>query len=253
MTRFGEAFGRSGDRIPPRNERDWWGDDLAAAGITLAWGAVAHRFVPERARPVAGATAALGLALLAHRRGANARDLGCAPSDLPRGLRLGALAAGSTETVIAALGALDRSGSRFQDSRIADASRAEVAWHLLVRIPLATALVEELAFRGVILGLGLRRGDARRALLVSSVAFGLWHIGTALHPARTAAAGEVVGHHAGTTAAAVVGDVVATTVGGIAFGWLRVRSGSIAAPALAHAALNAGAYVTTRVRSSAAR
>ena len=49
-------------------------------------------------------------------------------------------------------------------------------------------------FRGVILGFGLRDGDRRRALLVSSIAFGLWHIGAALHPERQRATGGVVGH-----------------------------------------------------------
>ncbi len=150
--------------------------------------------------------------------------------------------------MVAALRALDRDGTRFRDARVSDASRGEAAFHLLVRIPLATSLVEELTFRGVILGLGLRGADAKRALALSSVAFGLWHVGAAMHPARTAAAGEIVGDHRGTTAATVAGDVVATAIGGAGFGWLRLRSGSIAAPALAHAALNASAYAATRIR-----
>ena len=82
----------------------------------------------------------------------------------------------------AAARALDRTGAAFRDARVTDVSNAEAAVHLLVRIPLATALVEELVFRGVILGLGVRAGDRRRALLVSSVAFGLWHIGAASAP-----------------------------------------------------------------------
>ena len=126
-----------------------------------------------------------------------------------------------------------------------DAFDAQAAVQLLVRIPLATALVEELVFRGVILGLGVRAGDRRRALLVSSAAFGLWHIGAAVHPARRDAAGDAVGLP-GTTAPAVLGDVVATTVGGLGFGWLRLRSGSILAPTLAHGARNASAYLATR-------
>jgi membrane protease YdiL (CAAX protease family) len=233
--------------------RSRWGPDLAVAGVVLGWGALAHRFVPERVRPLAGALAAAGLAGVVRATGVDARTIGCDPEDVPRGLRWGAAVAGATTAVIAALRALDRRGTRFQDSRVAGASAPEAAFHLLVRIPLATALVEELTYRGVILGLGLRGGDARRALAVSSLAFGLWHVGAALHPARTAAAGEIVGDHGGTVAAAVVGDVIATTIGGAGFGWLRLKSGSIAAPALVHAALNASAYAATRFRSSAAR
>jgi uncharacterized protein len=103
--------------------------------------------------------------------------------------------------------------------------------------------VEELVFRGVILGFGLREGDRRRALAVSSVAFGLWHVGSALHPARRDA----------TTGSTVIGDVIATTIGGLGFGWLRLRSGSIVAPTIAHAALNASAYLATRFRPGSFR
>ncbi len=255
MTRFGVAQGRSSD---PKSHRNEWGGgrwprDLAATGLTLVWGAFSHRMIPERARPVAGAGAALGLAALARGFGADARDLGCDRRDLPSGLRVGAVAAGAIVATIATARALDRQGSAFRDARVTDASRGEAALHLLVRIPFATALVEELVFRGVILGFGLREGDRRRALLISSIGFGLWHVGAALHPERQRATGEVVGHRLATGPAVVLGDVAATTIGGIGFGWLRLRSGSIAAPAIAHAVLNASAYVATRFRPGAAR
>jgi membrane protease YdiL (CAAX protease family) len=203
--------------------------------------------VPERFQPFAGAGAALGLAVSAHGLGADARDLGCDRRDLASGLRVGAAAAGAIVAVTAAARGLDRTGAGFRDARVTDASRAEAAVQLFVRIPLATALVEELVFRGVILGLGLREGDRRRALLVSSVAFGLWHIGSALHPARQAATVAAVGHERAARPAVVLGDVVATTIGGLGFGWLRLRSASIVAPTLAHAALNGSAYLATRL------
>ncbi len=57
-----------------------------------------------------------------------------------------------------------------------------------------------------------------------------------------------MGHERATAPAVVLGDVVATTVGGIGFGWLRLRSGSIAAPTIAHATLNGAAYLATRLR-----
>ena len=224
------------------------GLDLGAAALTLGFGAFAHAVLPERARAAAGAGAAVGLAALAHVVGADARDLGVDRRDLGAGLRIGAAAASAVVAVTAAARALDRTGAAFRDARVTEASNAQAAVHLLVRIPLATALVEELVFRGVILGLGARGGDRRRALLVSSVAFGLWHIGAALHPARRDAAGGAVGLP-GTTTPAVLGDVVATTVGGLGFGWLRLRSGSILAPTIAHGALNASAYLATRIGS----
>jgi uncharacterized protein len=227
--------------------------DLGAAGLTLAWGAFSQRYLPERRRSVAGAGAALGLAALARASGADARDLGLDPRDLVPGLRVGAVAAGAIVAATAAGRALDRKGTAFRDARVTDASRSEAAVQLLVRIPLATALVEELVFRGVILGFGLRDGDRRRALVVSSIAFGLWHVGSALHPERQRATGDVVGHQRATTPAVVLRDVVATAIGGLGFGWLRLRSGSVVAPTLAHAALNGSAYVATRFGSAEVR
>lgn len=227
--------------------------DLGAAALTLAWGAFTHGVLPERVRAGAGLGAALGLAALARREGADWRDLGCDARDLPAGLKLGAAAAGAIVAVTATARALDRSGVAFQDARVSDASRAEAVAQLLIRIPVATALAEELAFRGVILGLGLRGGGRRRALLVSALAFGLWHIGSALHPARQRATAGVVGHRLAPAPVVVLGDVAATTIGGIGFGWLRLRSGSIAAPVIAHAALNGSAYLATRLGRAAVR
>jgi uncharacterized protein len=244
VTRFGTRSRRQGNAIAYRNEHL----DLGAAALTLGFGAFSHFVLPERVKPVAGAGAALGLAALAHRFGADARDLGVDRRDLASGLRVGAVAAGAIVAATGAARALDRRGKAFHDDRVTGASRADAAVQLLVRIPLATALVEELVFRGVILGFGLRDGDRRRALLISSIAFGLWHIGPALHPARREATGGAVGHEHATAPAVVIGDVIATTVGGIGFGWLRLRSGSIAAPTIVHATLNASAYLATRLR-----
>jgi membrane protease YdiL (CAAX protease family) len=227
--------------------------DLSAASLTLAWGAFAHRFLPERVRPAAGIGAAVGLAALARTWDADARALGCDRRDLPAGIRWGAGTAGVIVTATAAARALDRRGTAFRDARVSEASTTEALGHLLIRIPIATALAEELAFRGVILGLGLQGHDRRRALLVSALAFGLWHIGAALHPERQAATAGVVGEHLAPIPVVVLGDVAATTIGGLAFGWLRLRSGSIAAPVIAHAALNASAYVATRFRRDAVR
>jgi membrane protease YdiL (CAAX protease family) len=248
MTRFGTRSRRHGGARPYRN-----GLDVGAAVLTLGFGAVSYRLLPERLRAAGGAAAALGLAALAHGLGADARDLGVDRRDLASGLRVGGVAAAAIVAATGTARALDRTGTAFRDARITDASRADAAIQLLVRIPFATALVEELVFRGIILGFGLREGDRRRALAVSSIAFGLWHVGSALHPARRAATSDALGSQRGAAPAAVLGDVVATAVGGVGFGWLRIRSGSIAAPTIAHATLNASAYLATRLRRERVR
>jgi membrane protease YdiL (CAAX protease family) len=220
--------------------------DVTAAALALAWGAITHRAVPARLKPAAGIGAAITLTALAHASGADWRDLGCDRRDLRAGLRAGVVTAGAIVAATFIARTLDRRGTAFRDARVEEASAAEAAVHLLVRIPFATALAEELVFRGVILGLGLRAGDRRRAMLVSAVSFGLWHVGAALHPERQRTSAGVVGDRLAPTIAVVGADVAATTVGGLGFGWLRLRTGSIAAPVIAHAVLNGSAYVATR-------
>jgi membrane protease YdiL (CAAX protease family) len=70
------------------------------------------------------------------------------------------------------------------------------------------------------------------------VLFGLWHVIPSLHVAGTnRGVSDAVGG-AGNPLA-VVGTVVLTTIGGLVFGELRRRSGSVLASAGAHWATNA--------------
>jgi membrane protease YdiL (CAAX protease family) len=112
-----------------------------------------------------------------------------------------------------------------RDQRLAGANAAYV---VLFRIPVVTALVEEVCFRGVLLGSLLPRGSAF-AVAMSSVAFGLWH----LEPARLLARAN------GWRATVVVpAGVILTAVAGLFLGWLRVETGSVLAPFVAHVLVN---------------
>jgi len=68
----------------------------------------------------------------------------------------------------------------------------------------------------------------------SSIVFGLWHV---------VPAWESAADGAGATAGAVVGTVAITMVAGVIFALLRVRSGSVVASMMAHAAVNPFAYI----------
>ena len=105
-------------------------------------------------------------------------------------------------------------------------------------IPLGTVLLEELAFRSVLWGMFSRHLRPWQVLAGTSVLFGFWHVLPALHVGATnRGVAEAVGG-AG-SAAVVVGTVALTTVGGVVFGELRRRSGSVLASAGAHWATNA--------------
>ena len=114
-----------------------------------------------------------------------------------------------------------------------------LAYRALVRIPLGTALLEEFAFRGVLFAAWRRVARPIWAAVGSSIVFGLWHVRPSIelldsNGLATASAGRI---------GAVAGAVAATTLAGMVFCWLRMRSRSLLAPYLAHTAANSLALV----------
>ena len=81
--------------------------------------------------------------------------------------------------------------------------------------------------------------------------FGLWHIAPTLESVRTHPAADDLSGKPLHIAASVAGIVAATAAAGVAFGFLRVRSRSVVAPVLVHAALNATAFGTARLLATA--
>ena len=87
---------------------------------------------------------------------------------------------------------------------------------------------EELLFRGVLTPLV--------SPAVHATAFGLWHVRPAM------IAGD-----------SVVGTVAVTGLAALGFDWLRRRSGSVLAPALAHLAINTGGAAAARLMGTRRR
>lgn len=104
---------------------------------------------------------------------------------------------------------------------------AIVAGSVLNLVP---ALGEEIGWRGWLLPELMRRGGALFAVVVSGIIWGLWHAPLVLLGYNYPDASP------GVALAAMVGFC---TVIGAVFSWLRLRSGNVWAPALAHGALNA--------------
>jgi uncharacterized protein len=121
-------------------------------------------------------------------------------------------------------------------------------WAVLVVIPLGTVLPEELAFRGLLLALLGRRYGVLAASLLSSGLFGLWHVVPSLGGGTAnATMASVVGADAAGTVLRVVVTVVFTALAGVALCWLRLRSGSLLAPVLAHWTVNGLGVIVTLV------
>jgi membrane protease YdiL (CAAX protease family) len=176
--------------------------------------------------------------------GASAADLGLRAADLPSGALWGSTVGLGLAAAIVVISFVPAAEGFFDDDRYADLDGGELAVEALVRVPIATALFEEVVFRGVVLGLALMVTGRLVGVLSSSALFGFWHVFAAADFAST-------NESAGSTAlvAVVAGTVVVTGLAGVGLAWLRLRSQSVLAPTLVHAAVNATALLVTAMSS----
>ena len=107
-----------------------------------------HRVLPAPADAALNLATAAGLTAFAGRAGCSRADLGIRAQDLASGLCTGLGAAAVAAAGVTLVAALPATRELFVDRRVTDVSRPEAVYHLALRIPLATALAEELLFRG---------------------------------------------------------------------------------------------------------
>ncbi|OMB85412.1 Rv0804 family intramembrane glutamic endopeptidase [Mycolicibacterium conceptionense] len=181
-----------------------------AAGV-VGWKGLVDPRLPARWQPVA--RAALGSVLMF----ATGARPGLRPPAVWSGLRLGAVAATAVSAGVAATSTVPPVRAGMRRKVLPDEPRR---W-LALRIPLGTVWPEEATFRGALGKLGAEAFGPAGGQVLQAGAFGLSHI------ADARAAGQPV-----------VPTVLATGAAGWVFGWLAQRSASLAAPMLAHLAIN---------------
>jgi membrane protease YdiL (CAAX protease family) len=187
----------------------------------------------------------VALVLLARRSGLSWDDLGLGRHAWRRGalVALGSIAL--VAAVYAVAVALPATRTAFSDARY-ELPVGRALFTALVVIPLGTVVIEEIAFRGVLMGLLTRRASARWGLGVSSGLFGLWHVlpslglGGVNQAVATVAGGGNLGR-----LAIVAGVVAFPAVAGVLLGELRRRSGSLLASAGLHWAVNGVGVLVT--------
>jgi membrane protease YdiL (CAAX protease family) len=149
--------------------------------------------------------------------------------------------AGVSFAAVAAFGigafalARSRHAYRIADRRVVDLRGPKLASYVLARIPLGTAVAEEVIFRGVLFAVWREVGiSSLAAALFASLAFGLWHVSPTILGIRIndpQATGRKL-------RAAVAGAVLLTTVAGLGLTWLRLRTGGLLAPIVLHGGIN---------------
>lgn len=162
-------------------------------------------------------------------------ELGLSRASLGQGAALGGAAFLVITIVLVVAALVPAARALFADERLAGVTGAAVPYQALVRIPLGTVVLEEVAFRGVLLGLLGRATSTAPAVAWSSAMFGLWHVIPTVEALRA--------NRLASSVPAVTAAVVVTAAAGVVFCWLRLRSGSLLAPALAHVATNSVALL----------
>jgi membrane protease YdiL (CAAX protease family) len=183
------------------------------------------------------------LLVIARRDGESWRDMGL--GRVPRRAwwwSAGVVAAVAAVYLVAAVAPETRGA--FGDERAADLTTGEVLVRALVRVPLGTVLLEEIAFRGVLLAMLWRRLGPLRAVVISSLVFGLWHVLPSLGiTTANEALGAAVGGGASGQVLGVLGAVAFTSIAGVLFCELRRRGGHLIVPMALHWATNGLGYL----------
>jgi len=234
---------------PPPEPPTRWGPEGGAA-LTLAYSYVINRVVPQAWYVPANLSAAAGFVALARGLGATWTDIGVRRERLGRGVRVGLAAAVPIAVVVAAGVAVPATRKYFADQRVIGVGAGATVFDVLVRIPIGTAVCEELIFRGALLGVVLRHRTPVTAVVFSSLMFGLWHVFPTLDTLHLNPLGSLVEGSALRTAEAVAGTVAVTAAAGAGFCWLRLRANSIVAPIIAHGVLNTAAFLGGRLVAS---
>lgn len=213
---------------------------VALMTVLLVWNVLSHALPPDAQLPIS-VIGVLGLVLIARRAGLDWSDLGLARRHLGDGVRIGVIAAGVLVLVLITAAAIPDIRTVLADGRFVGMELPRVLYETLVRIPLAVALAEEIAFRGVLLGLLMTRTTAVRAVVISSVLFGFWHILPGIS-ALESASGIVEISSTGATIGLVAFQVLVTGLAGVVFSWLRLRGRHVASSILVHAPLNSVSF-----------
>ena len=213
---------------------------IASCAVLAAYNNLAGLLPWHRRRYTPLNVGATGAALAAAAAsGLTPTDMGFGRTELRPGVRLGSAVAAATAGGWVLIAAVPATRPILSDDRVRGLSGREVAYQALVRIPLGTVLWEETAFRGVLQAALGRVMPGRAAIAVTSCIFGIWHVGP------TAGALRINGlADRGRILAGVTAGVAVTASGGVLLSWLRVRSGSLAAPVLLHIATNCGGALT---------
>jgi membrane protease YdiL (CAAX protease family) len=232
------------DLVAPAQETGlaWW--PVAVVIVTLVvLNVVNNRVAPQTHYLLwafGGSVLLLALGLL---DGNSWTDMGLGWAYLLPGFIWGAACIGLITAVYLIGSAFKRTRTAFHDERMSELTGGRMMFQALVEVPFGTVLLEEIAFRAVLLSMLIRRFGVVWGVIICSVLFGLWHILPSIGThEQNPALGSVVGEGRRGNILAIALSVLTTTLAGVLFSALRLLSGSVLAPMGFHWATNGLGY-----------
>jgi membrane protease YdiL (CAAX protease family) len=207
--------------------------------LILAYGFCLARYVPERLHFMVNCIASLLAIAVGLWHGLSFEAMGLGLHLIPKGIIV-ALVCSLGISLVAGLISAFISTKRIFDVVPQITRPGKIAYETAVRIPLSTALSEEILFRGVLLAVLMQSSPTLVSVIICSIVFGIWHV----QPSNW--------NH---TKITVLPTVVVTAIAGLFFCWLQLLAHSIIAPWLVHWTINASAlltihFVRTRVHNA---
>lgn len=227
-------------RGPQRRLSQRRGIAIVAAVLALALATtLANRVLPGWAYPVCGAVTAAFLITLAYWSGLGPGAIGLDRRQLRRAAVVGLLGLALVAVAFGIALAVPALRTVFYDSRMGTPGLHQLLWMALIRIPLGTVFLEEVAFRGVLPAL-FGGGEYWRwkAVLGAAALFGLWHALPSLALSQNA---MVQASFGGLPIFVVsVLAMLAAAGAGVVLHWWRHTGRGLLTPALIHFATNSG-------------
>jgi uncharacterized protein len=212
---------------------------LLALATTLA-----NRVLPGWAYPVCGTVTTTFLIMLARWSGLGPNTIGLDRQYVQRAAIVGLLGLGLVTLAFGAALAVPALRAAFYDGRVGAPGFRELLWLALVRIPLGTVVLEEVAFRGVLPAL-FGGGEHWRwsAVLGAATLFGLWHALPSLALRQNAMVQATFGNLPLSVVSVLA--MLAAAGASIVLHWWKHTGRGLLTPALVHLGTNSGGLLIT--------
>lgn len=217
-------------------------------GLILLYGTVLVKVVPPKAHIWLNISVAMAAILLGLLSGLSFTEMGLGATGWIRSAVIASLFLICVVVVLFIVSRIPSLRKFFLGGYFARVPRRKLFYEAGFRVPIGTALLEEVLFRGVLLGMLYVSYGAVWAVVLSSLVFGLWHIfPTVDNLEQNEAAAQMVADKKHRAWGSVLLVVLSTTLAGLFFSLIRLWAGSLLAPWLIHWTINSSGIITSAI------